>query len=120
MNTSRSLRGLFGLLCAGSLVLIHPAYAAVSLEVLNPRGEIEPQRMHGITPRLSALDGKTIGLYDNGKGGFSHFLNVVEGLLHQRYPTVKVRRYNGAFDLGDRLASTMATEVDAVIYGSGD
>lgn len=120
MKSYRPLFSLFGLFCACNLVQIHSAAAEVSIEVLNPRGEIEPQHMHGISPRLPELDGKTIGLYDNGKGGFKYFLNVIEELLNQRYPTVTVKRYNGAFDLGDRLANTIAAEVDAVIYGSGD
>jgi hypothetical protein len=112
--------GLFALMCAGNLGLTQAAPAEVNIEVLNPRGEIEPQRMYGISPRLPDPAGKAIGLYDNGKGGFSHFLDVVEGLLRQRYPTITVKRYNGAFDLGDPLARTVAAEVDAVIYGSGD
>jgi len=90
------------------------------LEVLNPRGEIEPPKATGISPRISDLKGKTIGLYDIGKDGFKNFLDVTETLLKEKYPAVAVKRYNGAFDLGEPLALKISREVDAVIYGVGD
>ena len=94
--------------------------AAVALEVLNPRGEIEPTPVRGISPRLKDLDGKKIGLYDNGKTGFAEFLDEIERLLKERYSDITVLRYNGAFDLGDKMAGEIASEVDAFIYGSAD
>ena len=96
------------------------AAAEVTIEVLNPRGEIEMDEVYGISPRVPDLAGKTIGLYGNGKGGIESFLDVVEGQIEQRYPTVTVKRYNGAFDIGDKLAQKMAGEVNAVVYGVGD
>ena len=114
-------------LCFISLLFILPclcvtdsSVAQVTLEVLNPRGEIEPPKALGISPRLSDLSGKRIGLYDNGKQGFKDFLDVIETLFNEKYPTVTIKRYHGAFDLGQDLAGTMAQEVDAFIYGSGD
>lgn len=89
-------------------------------EVLNPRGEIEPPKTVGISPRISDLAGKTIGLYDIGKNGFKNFLDVTEELLKEKYPSATVKRYNGAFDLGEQLALQIAEEVDTVIYGVGD
>ena len=97
-----------------------PASAPVILEVLNPRGEIEPPPVSGISPRIQSLEGKKIGLYDNGKAGFAEFLDEIEKLLKDRYSTITVLRYNGAFDIGDNLARKVASEVDAFIYGSAD
>jgi hypothetical protein len=97
-----------------------PPNNRVALEVLNPRGEIEPPPVSGIAARIRDLDGKKIGLYDNGKDGFAEFLNEIERLLKEKHPTVTVLRYNGAFDVGDVLARKMASEVDAYIYGSAD
>jgi hypothetical protein len=94
--------------------------AAVVLEVLNPRGEIEPPPVSGISVRVRNLEGKKIGLYDNGKAGFAEFLDEIERLLKERYPTITVLRYHGAFDIGDVLARKMASEVDTFIYGSAD
>jgi hypothetical protein len=88
--------------------------------VLNPRGEIEPPPVTGISARVQKLEGKKIGLYDNGKAGFAEFLNEIERLLKEKYPAITVLRYNGAFDIGDALAQKVASEVDAFIYGSAD
>ena len=91
-----------------------------TLEVLNPRGEVDPPKTLGISPRVASLAGKRIGLYDNGKEGFADFLNVIEKLLKDKYPTATVVRFNGGFDCGDALAAKMAKSIDTVIYGSGD
>ena len=96
------------------------AAAQVAIEVLNPRGEIESDEVYGISPRLPDLAGKTIGMYSNGKGGVPRFLNMVEGHIKQKYPTVTIKHYNGAFDVGDQLAKQMSEEVSAAIYGLGD
>jgi hypothetical protein len=94
--------------------------AAVTIEVLNPRGEIVPDQIFGISPRVPDLAGKTIGLYGNGKPGINDFLNVVESQFKQKYPAVTIKRYSGSFDVGDKLANQMAKEVSAVVYGVGD
>ncbi|MFC1534740.1 hypothetical protein ACFL7M_15410 [Thermodesulfobacteriota bacterium] len=109
-----------GLFFALSLVTAASSLAKATIEVLNPRGEIKPPKTLGISPRLTDLAGKTIGLYDNGKQGFAAYLDVTEQLLKKKYPTATVKRYRGAFDLGRRLSSKIPKEVDAVIYGSGD
>jgi hypothetical protein len=93
---------------------------ATTLEVLNPRGEVDPPKTLGISPRVTTLEGKRIGLYDNGKEGFADFLNVIEKLLKEKYPTATVVRFGGAFDCGDPLAAKIAKSVDTVLYGSGD
>ena len=96
------------------------AVAAVAIEVLNPRGEIETDEVYGISPRVPDLAGKTICLYGNGKGGVIRFLDMLEGNIKQKYPTVTINRYSGAFDVGDKLAQQIAKEVSAVVYGVGD
>jgi hypothetical protein len=98
----------------------HPAVAAVAIEVLNPRGEIELDEVYGISPRVPELAGKTIGLYSNGKGGVTQFLDMVEANIKEKYPTATIKRYGGAFDVGDQLAKQIAGEVNAVVYGLGD
>jgi hypothetical protein len=96
------------------------APATTTLEVLNPRGEVDPPTTLGISPRVTTLAGKRIGLYDNGKEGFADFLDVIEKLLKEKYPTATIVRFNGAFDCGDALAAKIAKSVDTVLYGSGD
>jgi hypothetical protein len=111
---------LIGLFFSLNLAVAKPSLADVTIEVLNPRGEIEPPKSVGLSPRLTDLSDKTIGLYDIGKEGFAQFLDVTEKLLKQKYPSAKIKRYNGAFDIGQRLAVKIAKEVDTVLYGSGD
>jgi len=103
-----------------SLCWASSAVAQVTIKVLNPRGEIESDEVYGISPRLPDLAGKTIGMYSNGKGGVPRFLDMVEGHIKQKYPTVTIKRYSGAFDVGDQLAKQMSQEVSAAIYGLGD
>ncbi len=93
---------------------------SVTFKVLNPRGEIEPPPTLIPTPRVTELAGKRVGLYWNGKGGTAVFFDTVEKLLKEKFPTVMVLRYTGAFDPGDKLAAKMAKECDTFIDGVGD
>ena len=77
-------------------------------------------------PRLSGLEGKTIGLYNNMTGGADIAVERVAEHLSQRYPGVKFERYGGdlrpgrpALNRGTHIdaaeAARIAAEVDAVI-----
>jgi len=93
---------------------------AVTFKALNPRGEIEPPPTFTPAVRVAELAGKKIGLYWNGKGGTSVFFDTVEKLLKEKFPTVTVLRYAGAFDPGEKLAARIAEECDTFIDGVGD
>jgi hypothetical protein len=120
MKKKKTVLILFGLICAFCFATAQSAFSTVTIEVLSPRGEIDPPETVSISPRLNSLAGKTIGLYDIGKEGFSAYLDVTEQLFKQKYPNTIIKRYSGAFDIGTKLADKVAKEVDAVIYGSGD
>lgn len=92
----------------------------VTLQVLNPRGEITLPPLSPPSKRISDLKGKKVGLYWNEKQGGNHFWNGIEQLLKEKLPETAILRYSGAFDLGDELAAKMAKEVDAFLYGVGD
>jgi len=92
----------------------------VKLDVLNPRGKIEAVPATSPSPRIAALDGKTIGLYSNSKPGMDNFYTVFEELLKAKYPTVKVKSMSGAFLIRDEDAEALGKEVDAFVYGVGD
>lgn len=92
-----------------------------SFEVLSPAGVIEPAENLPIAPRVGSLEGMTIGLYDNGKTGFTAFLDVVEELLIATYGDgLIIKRYYGAFDMPDDMAEQIASEVDTYILGVAD
>lgn len=92
----------------------------IELKVLNPRGKIESVPASSPSPRLSSLEGKTIGLYSNSKPGMDNFYTVFEELLKKKYPSVKVKTMRGAFLIRDDDAKAFANEVDAFVYGVGD
>ncbi len=77
-------------------------------------------------PRLSSLEGKTIGLYNNMTGGADVAVELAAERISQRYPNVKFERYGGdlrpgrpALSRGNHIdedeASRIAKEVDAMI-----
>jgi hypothetical protein len=96
------------------------AGAAVTLTVLNPRGEITPPPLIAPAARIPDLAGSKIGVYWNGKEGGDNFWNNVEALMRLKLPNTVILRYNGPFDLGDAQAAKIARETDAFLYGVGD
>ena len=105
-------------MAAGKSTQLKPG--VVNLEVLNPRGEIPPPPFVAPTARITDLAGKKIGLYWIGKAGGNNFWDAVEQLLKEKYPTAKISRYRGPFDLGEKRAVEIAKEVDTILYGVGD
>jgi hypothetical protein len=93
---------------------------SVTLEVVNPRGEIPPPPFFPLSPRVKELAGKRIGLYWIGKAGGDNFWDGVEELLSAKYPSATILRYQGPFDLGDERTAKIAKEVDTILYGVGD
>src|SRR5512135_520890 len=66
--------------------------AEVTLEVLNPLGEVIPPPTLGINPRVPDLNGKTVALMDNWKTGGVYLQDRFEELLKQKFPKVKILR----------------------------
>ena len=93
--------------------------ALVTLEVLNPRGEIAPT-FYVPSQRMASLDGKRIGIYWNGKQGGDNFWDVAQEQLKLQFPTAQISRYKGPFDLGQTVAERIAKENDLFLYGVGD
>ena len=91
-----------------------------TLKVLNPRGEREASVVRGISPRLASVEGRKIGIYWNGKPDGDYYWDTIERLLKDRFPTCRVKRYNGPGDLGAEFAAEIAREVDTFLYGVGD
>ena len=92
----------------------------IELEVLNPRGDIEPPPSYIPAPRVSDLAGRRIGLYSNGKQGMDNFYAVIGELLEKRYPTARITKLTGAFEIRDEDARTWGPEIDTFIYAVGD
>jgi len=86
---------LVGLFPVFSFALTQEAKAAdpVKLEVLDPRGELFTLPVVPINPRLSSLEGKKIGIINNGKEGADTFQPYLEKALMEAVPTVEIRRW---------------------------
>src|SRR5580698_7861322 len=111
-------------LLAGGLCAAGTATAQVTLEVMNPRGEIPPPKTLGISPRVGSLDGKKIVLVDNGKFGADNFLYVVAQLIKQKYPntTVVMDPKPSAQTITDlpKWYPTVKQQGDLFVFGVGD
>ena len=57
-------------------------------EVLHPWADVDPMPLRGISPRLTDLTGKKIGLFRNSKRVAPLVLTVVEQKLKARFPTL--------------------------------
>jgi hypothetical protein len=111
-------------LACASLFLAGSAAAQVTLEVMNPRGEIPPPKTLGISPRGGKLDGKKIVLIDNGKYGADNFLNVVAQIIKQKYPGAIVVMYPKpsaqTITALPKWYPTVKQQGDLFVFGVGD
>jgi len=111
-------------LFAAGLCTAAAASAQVTLEVMNPRGEIPPPKTLGISARGGSLDGKKIVLIDNGKYGASNFLDVLADMIKAKYPsaTVVMDPKPAAQTITDlpKWYPTVKQQGDLFVFGVGD
>jgi hypothetical protein len=95
-------------------------------EVLSPWAETDPIPLKGISPRLTDMTNKTIGLLVNGKRASAPMQEVVEARLKEKFPSLKFSRFrptgnrelNETADKGD--FQQWIKGVDAVVSTVGD
>lgn len=100
-----------------------PPGSVVTLEVNNPRGEIAFVALAAMTPRVTALDGKKIGLIDNWKLGADYFLDAVEDALKKLHPAATVLRFRvPETSMGAKpdLYREVARKSDTFVWATGD
>ncbi len=108
------------------LIWIGPVNAAVTLEVLNPRGELPPApTMKAPNPRVTDLAGKKIALVANYKAGAELFLTKIEELIKAKYPTATILRFKMQSTQGDSkklegVFNEVAKSCDVFIHSTGD
>jgi len=94
--------------------------AQATLRVFNPVATKAPLHVPG-AKRLDTLNGKTVGLLWNGKPGGDVALNVLEGLLKERYPDVKFWRSDWySYPFTDAQHEKIKQHCDAAIGTTGD
>lgn len=95
-------------------------------EVLNPWAEADTIQPRRISDRLSDLNGKTIGLFQNSKRASGPSLAVVKELLKEKYHNLHFSQFllmpNAGVDETDEKDrfDDWVKEVDAVILAFGD
>ncbi len=68
---------------------MNPNKANGHYEVLNPWADADPMPLRGISPRLTDLAGKKVGLFCNYKRSAKPIMDVVREKLKVRFPTVQ-------------------------------
>lgn len=109
--------------CGFSAAKPKPAISKVTLELLNPRGVIDPEPYLALRPRLSDYSGKKIALVHNIKPGVPQLFDILEEMLKQKYPGVTIQR---GFNPGIQAQAQeehfqeIAKGCDAFVYAMGD
>ena len=95
-------------------------------EVINPWAEVDPIPLKGISPRLTDITGKKIGLFINSKIVARPMQDIVERRLKERFPKLEFSRFVRIPNIS--MAETenwdkyqeWVNGVDAVILSHGD
>ena len=93
----------------------------MTLRVLDPTWE-ENAAGFALAPRLTGLDGGTVGIISNGKKGTAPFFAHLAGLLRARHGVANVvLRVKGNFSApAERAIMDEAAQWNAAITGVGD
>jgi len=101
--------------------------STAEFEVMSPWADADPIPVRGISPRLDALDGKTIGLYANYKRSAVPQARMVERKLKEKFPTAQFVLYHSTGPNVNEIETensekfiAWAKSVDAVIATVGD
>lgn len=96
-------------------------------EVMSPWAEVDPIPLRGISPRISTLEGKKIGLFANFKRSARPQAAMVEKKLKEKYPTIQTSLFHSTLPnvtetetVNKEKFAAWAKDIDAVIAMVGD
>jgi hypothetical protein len=95
-------------------------------EVLGPWAVADPVTAKGISPRITDMNGKKIGLFLNSKIAAQPMLAMVEERLKEKYPTLTFTRFVRIPNISVAETEDKAKYeewidgVDTIIYSHGD
>jgi hypothetical protein len=98
------------------------AEAAPITTVLHPGAE-DSADPHALAPRLSNLQGKTVGLIDNHKGNANVYLEALGQLLQADYGVERVvtyRKISQSMPIPSEMLDQLASTCDALIHAVAD
>ncbi|MBI2906597.1 MAG: hypothetical protein HYX92_02945 [Chloroflexi bacterium] len=91
------------------------------MTVLSPEADVETVRVQSCR-RLDSLEGKVIGLIENGFDGADYYMRALEDRLHQVFPrieTVYVQKPDPTRPAAGEMYEEALKKCDAVIVGVG-
>jgi hypothetical protein len=92
------------------------------ITVLHPAAE-DVTETHRLAPRLSSLQGMTVGLIDNHKRNANVYLEELGRLLQEGYGVSRVvtyRKISQSLPMPDEVLDQLARECDAIIHAVAD
>ena len=93
-----------------------------AITVLHPAAE-DVAELHRLAPRLSSLQGMTVGLIDNHKRNANVYLEELGRLLQEGYGVSRVvthRKISQSLPTPDEVLDQLASECDAIIHAVAD
>jgi predicted 3-demethylubiquinone-9 3-methyltransferase (glyoxalase superfamily) len=93
-----------------------------AITVLHPAAE-DVAETHCLAPRLSSLQGITVGLIDNHKRNANVYLEALGHLLQDRYGVshvVTYRKISQSLPTPDPVLDQLASACDAIIHAVAD
>ena len=93
------------------------------LEILDPRAEIFTPPQLPVSPRLSTLAGKKIGILNNTKPGADSFLPFMQKAIKESFPTAEFKTFQvsyNAYPGKEKDLKALADWSDGVIGLLGD
>ena len=93
----------------------------MTLQVLDPSSEADVA-LGALAPRLTSLEGKTVGFISNGKEGTKGFFHHAETILREQFGVAEVllRVKSNYSAPADDYSAAEIPEWDVVISGLGD
>ena len=97
-------------------------------EVLSPWAEVDPVAQKGLQPRVTDLNGKTVGLFSFFKRHAPIMLREVERQLKERFPKAKFSHYQYPTNVHEVMEDNefkasfeeWVKGIDTVLGGHGD
>jgi hypothetical protein len=92
------------------------------ITVLHPAAE-DVAETHCLAPRLSSMQGMTVGLIDNHKRNANVYLEALGRLLEDQYGVARVvtyRKISQSLPTPDEVLDQLASECDAIIHAVAD
>jgi hypothetical protein len=94
-----------------------------SIEVLDPRGQVQKAAALQCNPIVMPLQARRVGILDNSKPNFKRLATLVAERFRAEGSAVEIAHYrkeNPAVGAGDTLLDEIARSADLVFTGSAD